>query len=52
MKKGNSAYRLFGNMKYAFSLLMQDSPADTLCMLLTPLTQGGIGCAGARSYPG
>lgn len=39
MKKGNSAYRLFGNMKYAFSLLMQDSPADTLCMLLTPLTQ-------------
>lgn len=39
MKKRKPAYSLLGNIRYVLSLLMQDSPADTLCMLLTPLTQ-------------
>ncbi len=39
MKKRKPAYHLMGNIGYVFSLLMRNNPADTLCMLLTPLTQ-------------
>ena len=39
MKKRKPAYSLLGNIRYVLSLLMQDSPADTLCILLAPLIQ-------------
>lgn len=39
MKKAKPGYSLLGNIGFVLSLLMRDNPADTLCMLLTPLTQ-------------
>ena len=38
MKKAKPGYSLLGNIGFVLSLLMRDNPADTLCMLLTPLT--------------